>query len=143
MLHLVDPAFGRASVDAAIIARRLPTSALTLIPSGEAWMREHRAWPIEKSVDWIDRFIVLRVEDASGDLADLQLDLLAFECLARAASGLVSEDFYASQLRRVRSFLGTLADRGKAGEPQVSLFINGAVQNVSLDMGVVQVGGVS
>lgn len=143
MLHLVDPAFGRASLDAAIIARRIPTSALTLMRSGIAWEGNgvERVWSVEDSVDWIDRFIVLRVKDHLGACADLQLDLLAFECVSRAASGFVSEDFYASQLRRVRSFLGSLADRGKSTASQVSLFVGGSVQNVSLDMELIQVGG--
>lgn len=141
MLYLVDPAFGRASADAAIIARRISTSFLQVIPGRRAWNADDAVWTLASSVDWIDRTVVLRIDERGMAASDIALDLLSFECIARSASGYVSEDFYAHQIRRLRTFLGRLAERGRADDGQISLFMNGKVQSVSIDLGVIQVGG--
>lgn len=143
MLHLVDPAFGKASADAAIIARRIPVDRIYLMPASSAWLGGQEArWFIPRAVDWIDRSVVLRIDERLGQLRELPLDLLSFECISRAASGHVSEDFYANEIRQVRTFLGQLAEDGKVDESaQIMIFMRGQLQNVSLDMGVIQVGG--
>lgn len=141
-LHLVDPAFGRASDDAAIIARRIPASQLQLLPARRAWPQGTAVWSICESVDWIDRTVVIRVQERDGGITDIGLDLLSFECVTRSASGYVSEDFYAHEIRRVRAFLGKLAAQGHVAGSEIMLFMDGRVQGVSIDMGVIQVGGV-
>lgn len=139
-LFLVDPAFGRASSDAAIIARSIPTSFVKLIPARDGWADASTFWRLTDSVDWIDRAVVLRIEEDGLPPEDLALDMLSFECVTRMASGYISEDFYSHEVRRIRTFLGKLAERGRAAG-QISLFMNGAIQSVSLDEGVIQVGG--
>lgn len=142
ILYLVDPAFGKASADAAIISRQIPSSLVQLIPATQAWSAESRAtWFLPKSVDWIDRSVVLRIAEKNKAPKDLQLDLLSFECIARAASGYVSEDFYANEIRRVRTFLGQLSEASVDDIAQITVFMRGQLQNVSLDQGVIQVGG--
>jgi hypothetical protein len=142
MLYLVDPAFGKASADAAIIARQIPSNRVNLQPASIAWHGGQEAdWFLPLSVDWIDRTVILQVDESLGDLCNLSLDLLAFECVARAASGYVSEDFYANEIRHVRTFLGQLAERARNDSAQISIFMRGQLQNVSLDIGVIQVGG--
>ena len=142
MLYLVDPAFGKASADAAIISRQIPSSLVQLLPATAAWnATSEKKWFLPSSVDWIDRSVVLRIAEKNKVPRDLQLDLLAFECIARAASGYVSEDFYANEIRRVRTFLGQLAEEGSEDIAQISVFMRGQLQNVSLDQGVIQVGG--
>jgi hypothetical protein len=141
-LYLVDPAFGRASDDAAIIARRVPTANLSLLPARDAWSSAGGGRLLTDSVDWIDRSVVLRVKEAADRHVDLPLDLLSFECVTRSAAGYVSESFYAHEIRRIRSFLGRLAEEGRIdGSGEISLFMQGRVQTVSIDMGVIQVGG--
>lgn len=141
-LHLVDPAFGRASADAAIIARQVPGSMINLQPASRAWIGGgEEQWFLPHSVDWIDRAVVLTVDEKLGELRDLALDLLSFECVGRAASGYVDENFYANEIRRIRTFLGQLAERGRGDDGQISVFMSGRLQNVSLDMDVIQVGG--
>lgn len=141
-LYLVDPAFGKASADAAIIARQLPGSMINLRSASKAWLGGSDAkWFLPKSVDWIDRAVVLTVDESLGELRDLALDLLSFECIGRAASGYVNEEFYANEIRRVRTFLGQLAEKGRGEHAQISVFMDGRLQNVSLDMDVIQVGG--
>lgn len=141
-LYLVDPAFGKASADAAIVARQIPSSRVYLQPANKAWLggRDER-WFLPRSVDWIDRSVILRIDERLGVLKDLPLDLLSFECIARAASGYVSESFYANEIRRVRTFLGQLAERANEDSAQITVFMRGQLQHVSLDQGVIQVGG--
>lgn len=142
MLHLVDPAFGRASADAAIIARRIPVDRIKLMPASGAWLGgQVSGWFMPKAVDWIDRTVVLRVDESLNLLRELPLDLLSFECISRAASGHVSEEFYANEIRQVRTFLGQLAEGMADDASQIMIFMRGQIQNVSLDMGVIQVGG--
>lgn len=142
MLYLVDPAFGKASADAAIIARQIPSSRVNLKAASKAWLSEHEStWFMPKSVDWIDRAVILQIEEAPNALRDLPLDLLSFECVTRAASGYFSEDFYGNEIRRVRTFLGQLAEDGRGEGAQIAVFMRGRLQNVSLDMDVIQVGG--
>jgi len=142
-LNLVDPAFGRATSDAAIISRRIPSKFVKLMSRKVAWKigSEKIRWPLESSVDWIDRQVVIRIEDALNGISDLQLDLLSFECLARAAKGYLADDFYAHELRRIRTFLGRLAETGRSEDGQISLFMKGKSLTVSIDSGVIQVGG--
>lgn len=66
---------------------------------------------------------------------------MAFECVIRSASGFIAEGFYAHEMKRIRAFLGKLAERGRTDSAQISLFMNGKVSTVSLDMGVIQVSG--
>ncbi|MBT2303972.1 ATP-binding protein [Variovorax paradoxus] len=139
-LYLVDPAFGRASSDAAIIARSIPTSFVRLLPARDAWADSGSTCRLIDSVDWIDRAVVVRIEEDGSAPEDLSLDMLSFECVTRMASGYISEDFYSHEVRRIRTYLGRLAEHGRAAG-QISLFINGAIQSVSLDEGVIQVGG--
>jgi len=141
-LHLVDPAFGRASNDAAIIARRISSAQLQLIPARKAWPSGDEVWSICESVDWIDRTVVVRVQERDGRNIDIGLDLLSFECITRSASGYVSEDFYAQEIRRIRAFLGRLAAQDNVANSEIQLFMDGKVQSVSIDMGVIQVGGI-
>lgn len=141
VLHLVDPAFGRASNDAAIIARRISSAQLLLLPARKAWSIEDHSWSVCDSVDWIDRTVVIRVLERGGQYVDIGLDLLSFECVTRSASGYVSEDFYAQEIRRIRAFLGRLAAQGSSADSQIQLFMDGKVQSVTIDMGVIQVGG--
>ena len=142
ILYLVDPAFGKASADAAIISRQIPSSLVQLIPATQAWSVESETtWFLPNSVDWIDRSVVLRIAEKNKSPKDLQLDLLSFECIARAASGYVSEDFYANEIRRVRTFLGQLSEAAVDDIAQITVFMRGQLQNVSLDQGVIQVGG--
>lgn len=142
MLYLVDPAFGKASADAAIISRQIPSSLVQLIPATKAWTSESDIrWFLPRSVDWIDRSVVLRIAERNKSPKDIPLDLLSFECIARAASGYVSEDFYANEIRRVRTFLGQLAEETTEEAAQITVFMRGQLQNVSLDQGVIQVGG--
>ena len=142
-LNLVDPAFGRATSDAAIISRKIPSKSIKLMTRRSAWETKgfEIIWSVASSVDWINRQIVIRIEDSEKCFSDLQLDLLAFECLARASKGYIADKFYAHELRRIITYLGKLAEAGKSEDGQVLLFMKGRSYTVSIDSGVIQVGG--
>jgi hypothetical protein len=142
MLSLADPAFGRATSEAAIIARTIPVSQIQILPMREAWPQKsgEEVGRIVDSVDWSERHLVVRVTSADRS-EDLKLDLLGFECLARAADGYVAEGFYAHDLRRIRNFLGRLAEQGRTEVDQIRLFMGGSMHTVSVDDGMIQVAG--
>ena len=142
-LHLVDPAFGSATGAAAIIARRIPGAAIKLLPLSEAWAASEVSGRIRmnRTVDWLDAQVILRIEQGSDDPHDLPLDLMLFDCVARAASGYVAEEFYSHEMRRLMNFLGRLAEQGAAREQDIDLSIRGELRSISIDQGVIQVGG--
>lgn len=142
-LYLVDPAFGNATSHAAIIADTIPGQHIQLIPLARKWevKEEYSDWILPKTVDWIDRDLVLRVSDDEGRSNDLLLDLMTFDCIVRAAGGYVAEQFYEHDVRRISSFLGQLAERRKRTSEQITLFLEGQRYSVSLDSDLIQVGG--
>ena len=70
----------------------------------------------------------------------MNIDLMLYDCIARAGSGYVAEEFYAHDLRRVRTFLGGLARLHESDDDEISLFSHGKIYSLSIDDGVIQVG---
>jgi hypothetical protein len=143
MLQIVDPSFANAGNHSAIIARSIPTTSIKILPMREAWDidPEKERWQISSTVDWLDRHIVLRVLDKNKSAMDFPINLMVFDCIARAGSGYIAEEFYAHDLRRIKTFLGSLARHQVSEDGNISLFIHGKLHSVSIDEGVIQVGG--
>lgn len=139
VLHLVDPAFGRSNTDTAIIARRIPSAQISLLRAKDAW-NQKSSWEVKNSVDWIDRVIVVRVDEGEDGFSNMQLDLLSFEAILRSGTGHISEDFYALEIRRIRAYLGRLAAKGRSTSGEIVLFRSGIFQAISIDTGMIQVG---
>lgn len=142
-LHLVDPAFGNATSRAAIIARRIPISSIKLIPLAKSWSIEEgdEEGALSSSVDWLDRRIILRIEDRDAEKADFPLDLMLFDCIARAGAGYVAERFYDHDVRRVANYLSRLAERPNELSTGIDLILNERMHSISIDDGVIQVSG--
>ncbi|WP_153039247.1 hypothetical protein [Microbulbifer sp. Q7] len=139
-LHLVDPAFGRSMSGTAILAARINPSNVELLRLSEKWGdSEEVDYHLKKSVDWIDRHVVLRVVDQQGDSHDLLLDMMTFDCILRAAAGHVPTKFYEHDIRRVTSFLGRIAQSAHTNSDQISLVRNGRTQTISIDGSTIQV----
>lgn len=140
-LFLVDPAFGRSSSDAAILADKIPGQRVQLLNLAETWNHPEdlQAWSIMESVDWLDRHVVIRVK--SADMTkhqDFHADLMMLDCLLRASSGHVPSKFYEHDLRKITAFLGTLAQHGsKLGE--ITVLLDGQTQTINIDGGIIQV----
>lgn len=142
-LYLVDPAFGRATSDAAIISRQIPSNQIQMIPMRDGWSlgSDQVDHSLVSSVNWIDRHIIVRFEGGSGSYDDLVLDLMAFECVLKAGTGYVAEEFYSHDLQRIRNFLARIAEKGRSEDGQINLFIAGQIFSVSLDEDIIQVNG--
>lgn len=141
-LFLVDPAFGNVTSHAAIIARKIPTKNLKLLPMSEGWLinNDDSDKALINTVDWLDRYIVLRIEDANNFI-DFHLNLMMFDCICRASAGYVAEEFYSHDIRRITNFLGRLSETISTKEEEISLFLHGSMHSISIDDGVIQVGG--
>jgi hypothetical protein len=140
-LYLVDPAFGKATDEAAIISRQIPSDQIELLPMRAAWKTDSSVdtTALVSSVNWIDRHIIVRFGSSSDDYDDLILDLMAFECVFKASSGYVAEEFYAHDLKRIRNFLARIAGKNKRNEDQINLFMSGVIHSISLDENIIQV----
>jgi len=141
-LHFVDPAFGSASSHAAIMAGKIPSAQVKLIPMSEAWniAGEKEHWAIRKSVNWIDRHIVMRIEGGEGFSSDIFIDLMLFDCLTRAGFGYVAEQFYAHDLRKVDRFIEAFAENLNAKDQDLQLFLHDTMYSVGIDDGVISIG---
>jgi hypothetical protein len=143
-LQIVDPSFANAGNHSAIIARSIPTTTIKILPMREAWdiSPDHQRWQISSTVDWLDRHIILRVLGSENEgSVDFPINLMVFDCIVRAGSGYIAEEFYAHDLRRIKTFLGRLARNQISENGNISLFIHGKLHSVSIDEGVIQVGG--
>lgn len=141
-LDLVDPAFSNTITGASILADRIPVNRLTVLSLRGKWEADPvpgRA-SVTRSVDWLDRHVVLRIRSADGVDNDLHLDLMMFECIMRAARGHVATRFYESELRRITSFLGRIAQSGRVDSERISIRHNGIRQSFTIDNGIIQVG---
>lgn len=142
-LLLVDPAFGNATTHAAIISRRVQPNHIKLLPMVKQWEIDESSekFAMHNALDWIDRHICLRVTSDNGDNEDFPLDLMMFDSISSASGGYIAESFYAHDIRKVMNFLARLTEKGTQVEGDISLFLDGEIHNVSIDEGVIQVGG--
>ena len=137
-LHLVDPAFGRTTNHAAIVAKKIPSSLLSLPAQSEAWEVSDamRPYALFQAVDWIDRVVILSVRTKGVGVDNYPLDLLTFDCIMRAASGYLPDGFYGHDVRRTMNFLALLAERGGVGhEDTVDVIVRGRMHTVTLEEG--------
>lgn len=142
-LLLVDPAFGNATTHAAIISRRVQQKHIKLLPMIKQWQIKagSEKHAMHNALDWIDRHICLRIVSDDGNSEDFALDLLMFDSISRASGGYIAESFYAHDIRKIMNFLARLTEKETRREEDISLFLNGEIQSVSIDEGVIQVGG--
>jgi hypothetical protein len=105
-LYLVDPAFGRATSEAAIISRAISSNNIKLLPMADAWNidQSNQNSSLKTSVNWLDRYIIVRIDNEDGSINDLTLDLMGFECVAKALTGYIADEFYSHDIRRIRNF---------------------------------------
>ena len=144
-LQLVDPAFGGSTQHAAIISRAIQPGEIKLVPMREKWQSENAIDrnPIHASVDWIDRYVCLRIKDVDGKNRDFPLDLFTFNTICVAADGFVSENFFTHDLRRVKNYLARLCLNDPSEQSEIKVIVDGVIRSVSIDYdsGVIQVGG--
>ena len=140
-LYLVDPAFGSATAKAGIIARKIASSRINIIPMSEKWSiaEENKNRSLQHAVNWQDRYVVLRIS-GKEDHVDFPMDLILFNCVMAAGRGFTAEGFYGHDIRKIRNFLGRLAESGSESGEDIQLWFKGAPRSVTIDEGMIQVG---
>jgi len=142
-LFVVDPAFGNSTQHAAIISRTFQPNEIKLVPMKNIWLQNEgdQKFNVSRSVDWIDRTICLRFTKRDGEFINFSMDLLTFNTVYVAADGYVSDSFFTHDLRRITNFLAKLCEASNVQNPEIKLFANGKLNTVSIDEGLIQVGG--
>jgi hypothetical protein len=144
LLYLVDPAFGRSTNHAAIVARTISPVNIKLIPQagGLAQSDDPNACRLVDTVDWIDRAVLLSVETPKGPNS-YPMDLLTFDCIMRAQSGYMPANFYAHDIRRAMNFLSLVAENGgEVDHDKIDVMVGGTMKPVVLEEGdLISIGG--
>ncbi len=141
-LYLVDPAFGNATNKAAIVACKIPSKSINLVSQSQNWNSVNEPNSISKTVNWLEREIIIQISMPGNDKISYSLDLMGFDYLMRAGMGYISQAFYAHDIRRVLNFLGRLAENGNTSNDGIEAIIDGKVFTVSVEEGnVIQASG--
>lgn len=130
---LADPAFARGESRAPIIARRFSRSQVK-ISSVEATWRDPQ---MTRAVDWTPRRLAVTF---GNDAERLELDLLQFELVARAAGGVVARRFFGAESRRILARLGAIAAAGGADAQVIHVMDGPRLSQIDIDNGVFVVG---
>lgn len=131
--NIADPAFGHAEGRAPIIARRFQRSAVRLVPLEACWAQRE----LPKSVDWTPRRVALQFGD---EPARMELDLLQFELVARAAGGVVARQFYSAETRRLLARLAVIAGNGRPDQVGIQVMDGDRLRLIEIDNEVFVVG---
>ncbi len=137
-LFLVDPAYGKTTNRAAIIAYKFPSNKISILTQTENWKvsEEGEKYTIPYSVDWLDREVVLNFNLPDGDSEYFHLNLMTFDYLMQAGSGYVAQEFYAHDIRKALNFLGRLAEKcSVVSESSIEAVIEGYTHNVLIEEG--------
>lgn len=144
-LILVDPAFGRTTNHAAIVARKIPSNQIRLLKQSEGWSftEEQKKFSLPEAVDWLEREVILHVRIGEGEEYAYPLNLLVFDCILRASSGYLPENFYAHDIRKILNFLGLMAETARQGDMAgIDAIVGGKMRTVTLEEGdVIMVSG--
>jgi hypothetical protein len=133
-LFLVDPAFARAGSSASIIARRIPKRKLWLFGLHEFWEKkdEEGKADLMNAVDWVDRIAVL-CDQTKGNEPIVELDLLQFEFVMRAADGAFFPNFHDSGRRRILTRLARVAENGSSEDEEIRAVVNDQIRTIVVE----------
>ncbi|UJR83670.1 hypothetical protein [Sandaracinus amylolyticus] len=131
--NIADPAFARAEGRAPIIARRFQRSAVRLVPLEACWSDSE----LPKAVDWTPRRVAIQFGD---EATRLELDLLQFELVARAAGGVVARRFYAAESRRILARLAAIAGTARSDTTGIQVMDGDRLRLIEIDNDVFVVG---
>jgi hypothetical protein len=115
---IVDPAFARDGNKSAVIARTIPQKKLLLTSESKFWstLTAVQRPEVTQATDWLDRRVVLSIEDRQALTPIVFLDLLQFEFVLQSARGVVFEQFHAADRRRLLARLARHAEVGTQEE---------------------------
>lgn len=131
-LFLVDPAFARGRGATSVIATRIPIRYVEVRSQSVDWRTATSGSFVSKSVDWIDRRVVVRLGTADTDV--LSLDLRQFEFLMRAAEGVAFRSFHGADVRRISSRLALVVQRRPSDLERIVVMDGHVPRNLSIDV---------
>lgn len=131
-LYLVDPAFSRSGSTTSVIAVRIPINELWLLGLHEYWQQQQggKVPSLMRSVDWLNREVVLCRQKADATDELVTFDLLQFEFVMRAAEGVVFPAFHSADRRRILMRLARLAEAGSAQEEEIRFIEGDALKKI-------------
>lgn len=138
--YVLDPAFGRTQSVACVVARRLPARNIEIESESRWWRRvkaSSGASTLPEALNWLDRRVVVSFE---GPDASVDLDLMQFEYVMRAADGLSCRNFFRADIRRLMARIARLVRRGTGDDDGIPVLVRGKLRNVTIDRGFVRTG---
>lgn len=131
-LYVLDPVSSRAGSGVGVIAGRVRRNKLSLRGLPACWRdKKLGATPtLSEAVDWLDRSVVLH--DDQGRVL-LELDVIQFEFLLRAADGVAFLTFHAAERLRVLTRLGQLAEHLPRENDTIHVVAAGNIYEVGFD----------
>lgn len=133
-LLVLDPAFVTHRSRAAVVARRVQSRVVRVVPQLEHWRLEGNDDPdLPKALDWLDRVSYLRIEDSDATIA-LALDLFRFELLYRWAAGLSTRIQHEAEIRHLSGTLSQLVSSGDYLD-EITVLVGGERRTLTIDVG--------
>ena len=131
---VLDPAFVAHRSRAAVVARRIPSRVVRVVPQMEQWRLQGDVTPdLPAAIEWLDREVVLRFEDDVEPVA-IPVDLHRFELLFRWGSGLSSRHQHEAEIRHLTSALARLVPTSESGE-EIIVLVGGERRTLTIDVG--------
>jgi hypothetical protein len=129
---VIDPAFASHRSRAAVVAQRVASRNVTVVPQRQHWeAASDQAPELPRVLDWIDRLVVLRV---AGSTVHIGIDLIRFELLNRWASGLSSRVQHEAEIRHFTNALAQLVPSGDLGD-EITVLVGGEKRTLVIDLG--------
>lgn len=132
-LLVVDPAFAGPGPGAKVIARQIAGTEIRLLAESEWWKERGVKRTVQDTVNWLERRLCLAI-GRRPDSPVVQLDLLEFELVSRAAEGLSAHRFFEARSRHVLAQLATIAGAG-SGDENIQVFYEGRRHRLMIDVG--------
>lgn len=131
---VLDPAFVTHRSRAAVVAKRIQSRVVRVVPQIEHWRLMGNDDPdLPTAVDWLDRVAFLRIEDPASAVA-VSLDLFRFELLCRWAAGLSSRIQHEAEIRHLSGALSQLVPSGDYLD-EITVLVGGERRTLTIDVG--------
>lgn len=131
---VLDPAFVTHRSRAAVVARKIQSRVVVVVPQLEHWRLTGNDDPdLPKALDWLDRVAYLRIQDSDATVA-LALDLFRFELLYRWAAGLSSRVQHEAEIRHLSGALSQLVPSGDYLD-EITVLVGGERRTLTIDVG--------
>lgn len=135
VLFIVDPAFSRSANRSAVIAHQFDQTSLELVGEAAVWRETEGDPQLLRAVDWLDRRVVLvyKEDEHTSPTMVLDFDLIQFEFVMRAATGVVFQEFNAAERKRIVSLLARIAEQHPTSRREIRVMEGGVLRRLILE----------